>query len=314
MRARTAFPTRTALHRHSGSWHDSGVLPYAAYLRVYEPLTAFSPQDRKIWTAYAESRDRPRRAGALEVEHGESIRRLLSVPPVPAPHRESPNAYLRRVEEMLYVCPWQSRLRSWLAFASFRGSLPVKLAHRFVPQAIVEQIADDFDRFKRADTSMRTHIRTSTWHIPTPWFVPFDSAERWLVLGREETKPGEPPASTTTAPPRNMLYVTSMAQARRRVARALVVIRRHVDDMTALMGVEDVGRWLEEFHPHSLVELDYGGLVHLMNDETLRADLSVAELGAALTGLDNGQEELAFAMYQRVTLRWRSIQALEFAN
>jgi hypothetical protein len=294
------------------AWHDAGVLPYAAYLRVYEPLTAFAPQDQTRWARYAESRDRPRRAGALEVEHSESVRRLLGVPPAPAPERESLNAYLRRVEGTLYVCPWQSRLRSWLAFASFRGSLPVKLAHRFVPQAIAEQTADDFDRFKRREQSLRTHIRTSTWHVPTSWFAPFDSAERWLVLGPGQ--PAEPGAATTAAPPRNMLYVTSMSQARRRVARALVVIRRHVGQVAALDEVEEVGRWLEEFHPHSLVELDYGGLVHLMDDETLQGDQSVAEVATALTSLDNGQEELAFAMYQRVILRWRSVKALETAN
>ena len=73
-------------------------------------------------------------------------------------------------------------------------------------------------------------------------------------------------------------------------------------------------RWLEEFHPHSLVELDYGGLVHLMDDDALQADQSVAELSAALTGLDTGQEELAYAMYQRVILRWKSMQLLESAN
>src|SRR5690606_41215735 len=78
--------------------------------------------------------------------------------------------------------------------------------------------------------------------------------------------------------------------------------------------VEDVARWLEEFHPHSLVELDYGGLVHLMDDEALQADQSVAELSAALTGLDTGQEELAYAMYQRVILRWKSMQLLESSN
>ncbi|WP_204060824.1 hypothetical protein [Microbispora corallina] len=288
------------------------MLPYAAYLRVYEPLTAFTPQDRARWARYAESRDRPRRAGALEVEHGESVRRLLSVPPLPAPERESPNAYLRRVEDTLYVCPWQSRLRSWLAFTTFRGSVPAKLAHRFVPQAIAEQTADDFDRFKRGEPSLRTHIRTSTWQVPTSWFVPFDSAERWLVLGAEESP--EHAAPTTTAPPRNMLYVTSMAQARRRVARALVVIRRHVGQVSTLGEVEEVGRWLEEFHPHSLVELDYGGLVHLMDDQTLQGDQSVAEVSTALASLDKGQEELAFAMYQRVILRWRSVKALETAN
>ncbi|MBX6384476.1 MAG: hypothetical protein IRZ07_16140 [Microbispora sp.] len=288
------------------------MLPYAAYLRVYEPLTAFAPEDQVRWARYAESRDRPRRAGALEVEHGEAVRRLLSIPPLPAPERESPNAYLRRVEETLYVCPWQSRLRSWLAFASFRGSVPAKLAARFVPQAIAEQTADDFDRFKRQERSLRTYIRTTAWHVPIAWFVPFNSAERWLVLGSEQ--PAEPGAQTTAAPPRNMLYVTSMAQARRRVARALVVIRRHVGQVAALTEVEEVGRWLEEFHPHSLVELDYGGLVHLMDDRTLQGDESVAEVAAALAGLDKGQEELAYAMYQRVIVRWRSIRALESAN
>ncbi|MFC5946413.1 hypothetical protein ACFPZ4_33970, partial [Micromonospora harpali] len=75
-----------------------------------------------------------------------------------------------------------------------------------------------------------------------------------------------------------------------------------------------VARWREESHPHSLVELDYAGIVNLMDAETLQADESVAELAAALTGLEKGEEDLAFAMYQRVILRWRSIQLLESAN
>ncbi|SDI01136.1 hypothetical protein SAMN05421505_13045 [Sinosporangium album] len=289
------------------------MLPYAAYLRVYEPLSAFPEPQRQSWSAYADSTDRPRRAGALRVEHGESVRRMLSLPPVPAPREESPNAYLRRVDNVLYVCPWQSRLRSWLAFSKLRGSTPSKLMNRLVPQSVAEQTADDFDGFKRGGdaSALRTNIRTSTWHVPTSWFTPFDGAERWLVLGSQgEQHDG----ATTMTPTRNLIYVTSMSQARRRVARALQVTRRHVGEVARVAEVEDVARWLEEFHPHSLVELDYGGLVHLMDDEALRSDQSVAELAAALTGLDTGQEELAFAMYQRVILRWRSIQILESAN
>lgn len=287
------------------------MLPYAAYLRVYEPLTAFGEAERRVWAEYAESRDRPRRATALDAEHGESVRRLLGMPPHPAPAQESPNAYLRRVEDRLYVCPWQSRLRSWLAFSRFRGSTPVKLMDRFVPKAISEQTADDFDRFKRGGSAsiLRTYIRTTTWHVPAAWFVPFDGNERWLVLG---TASKGQDVTTTTG--RNLIYVTSMAQARRRTARALQVLRKHVGEAATSLEVEDVARWLEEFHPHSLVELDYGGLVHLMDDDALQADQSVAELAAALTGLDTGQEELAYAMYQRVILRWKSMHLLESAN
>ncbi|WP_433246880.1 hypothetical protein ACQPYK_46025 [Streptosporangium sp. CA-135522] len=285
------------------------MLPYAAYLRVYEPLTAFTPSERVSWAAYAEAADRPRRASALHAEHGEAVRRLLGVPPTPAPAQESPNAYLRRVEDVLYVCPWQSRLRSWLAFSRFRGTTPVRLMERFVPISVAEQTADDFDRFKRRSGSaaLRTNIRTSTWHVPTSWFVPFDGNERWLVLDGTQG----PGGATTT---RNLIYVTSMAHARRRSARALQIIRRQVGEVPVTAEVEEVARWLEEFHPHSLVELDYGGIVHLMDDEKLQADQSVAEIAAALTGLETGEEELAFAMYQRVILRWRSIQLLESAN
>ncbi|ACZ91627.1 hypothetical protein [Streptosporangium roseum] len=285
------------------------MLPYAAYLRVYEPLTAFTPSERASWAAYAEAADRPRRASALHAEHGEAVLRLLGVPPTPAPAQESPNAYLRRVEDVLYVCPWQSRLRSWLAFSRFRGATPVRLMERFVPVSVAEQTADDFDRFKRRSGSaaLRTHIRTSTWHVPTSWFVPFDGNERWLVLDGQRG-----PGGTTTT--RNLIYVTSMAHARRRAARALQIIRRQVGEVTVTAEVEEVARWLEEFHPHSLVELDYGGIVHLMDAEKLRADQSAAELAAAITGLETGEEELAFAMYQRVILRWRSIQLLESAN
>jgi len=285
------------------------VLPYAAYLRVYQPLVAFTPAERASWAAYAETADRPRRASALHAEHGEAVRRVLGVPPAPVPAQESPNAYLRRVEGVLYVCPWQSRLRSWLAFSRFRGTTPPTLLERFVPPAVAERTADDFDRFKRHtdSTALRTHIRGSSWHVPISWFVPFDGDERWLVIDGDQGKGG----TTTT---RNLIYVTSMAHARRRSARALQVIRRQVGEISVTAEVEDVARWLEEFHPHSLVELDYGGIVNLMDDEGLRADESVAELAAALTGLEKGEEELAFAMYQRVILRWRSIQLLESAN
>jgi hypothetical protein len=86
------------------------------------------------------------------------------------------------------------------------------------------------------------------------------------------------------------------------VAAALVQIG---DDL------EEIGRWLEEFHPHSLVELDYGGLVQLMDDDTLRGDQSVAEVAAACSALSGGELELATAMHQRLRTRWRALEAIE---
>jgi hypothetical protein len=82
----------------------------------------------------------------------------------------------------------------------------------------------------------------------------------------------------------------------------------------AAAEIAQVGRWLEEFHPHSVVELDYGGLVHLLDDDSLRADQSVAEVSAAISACRKGQQELAIALYQRLRIRWQALESLEAAN
>jgi hypothetical protein len=78
--------------------------------------------------------------------------------------------------------------------------------------------------------------------------------------------------------------------------------------------LEEIGRWLEEFHPHALVELDYGGLVQLLDDDALRGDQSVAEVAAAVNALSSGELELAAAMYQRLRARWRALEAIELGS
>lgn len=303
------------------------VFPYAAYLRVYEPVTAFPEPARTLWTAYADSRRRPRRIQALGVEHRQAARRLVAAPPEVVPDRESRDAYVRRSREMIYVCPWETRLRSWLAFERFRERTAAAVAASFVPPIVAERAAGEFERWKRTGRGLDPHIQTSTWHVPAAWFVPFASSERCLMLGAPGTgyrKPAEGlhehagRGPTTAAPARTLIYVTSMSEARRRVADAIPVVRGGLPSGEAVPlaagRLETLGRWLAGFHPHALVELDYGGLVHLLDDAALRADESVAETSVALAGMRRGEAELAVAMYERLLARWRPVRALESAN
>ena len=92
-------------------------------------------------------------------------------------------------------------------------------------------------------------------------------------------------------------------------------IRRHHPGAIPVAGdLAEAGRWLEEFHPYSLVELDYGGLVHLVSDDALCGDQSVAEIRAAIDGAARGEHELAVAMYMRARNRWRAFAEFELAN
>ena len=113
-----------------------------------------------------------------------------------------------------------------------------------------------------------------------------------------------------------------MTRARRRVARGLGALRHLpagsgdavLEPSRAVGELAEVGRWLEDFHPHSLVELDYGGLVHLVSDDALCGDQSVAEIRAGIDGAARDECELAVAMYMRARDRWRAFAEFEQAN
>jgi hypothetical protein len=312
------------------------VRPYAAYLRVYEPLSAFSDPEGQRWADYAASPNRPRRAAALDAEQADALGRLIATPPVAAPAQESGHAYVRWADGVTYVCPWQTRLRCWLALTTLRATARPLLATAF-PAGQAEAAVRDFARWQGQAASLRVFIQACTWSVPTAWFVPFAPEERWLVLGGTVDPEARGPATASAT--RTLSYTTAMAQARRRVARALNAVQGSAGD--ALTGqparpagrrspgrgdggvvgswpagaeIAQVGRWLEEFHPHSVVELDYGGLVHLLDDEALRADQSVAEVSAAISASREGQPDLAAVLYQRLRSRWQALESLEAAN
>jgi hypothetical protein len=308
------------------------MLPCAAYLRVYEPLSAFGRVERARWEAYAASADRPRRADALEAEREEALRRIIALPPIVAPLKESDHAYVRWADGITYVCPWQTRLRSWLALGRLRATSGPPLADAFAPGQ-ADRAAEEFSLWERKGVAPRVYIQSSTWSVPPTWFVPFAPAERWLVLGTTGDRDCSRPATASAT--RTLIYATTMAQARKRVARALGTVRRIPGTaqaprtpgadpdrgapstaalVRASVALEEIGRWLEEFHPHSLVELDYGGLVQLLDDDALRADQSVAEVSAAVSALASREFELAAAMHQRLRARWRELEAVELGS
>jgi len=271
--------------------------PYAAYLRVYEPLSAFPGEERSIWSAYAEQA--AGRTERLLREHRRALADLLSVPPVPVPADESGEAFVLLVEGQPFVCPVQSRLRAWLAFDEFRDGLPDSLLHAFMPPASVERADADHQIWAGKEAAGPLRIQTATWAVPIHWFVAFSEDDRALDLA---------------GPDRSLLHRTRMSAARRRVGRALRTLRRSVGEVSYVEELEGLGRWLEEFHPRAWLELDYGGLVRLLGDAALRADLSARDVAAALDALAVGDEEAASVAYEVLVERWAAVRALEHAN
>jgi hypothetical protein len=294
------------------------VINYSAYLRIYEPVSAFHEPDRSRWAAYAASPTRPKRRESLMAEHAEAMRRALAAPQVVVPDAESDHAYVRHADGVTYICPWQTRLRCLLAYGRML-SAPGALLPGTVPASDEDQTMAALALLEDGGSAAHLHTLASAWAMPLAWFVPFSAAERWLALGSDRDKA---PAAATAAVTRSLVYTTAMSRARRRVARGLAALRsaptRYEDAVWEPLRAEaelaQVGRWLEEFHPYSLVELDYGGLVYLLSDDALCGDQSVAEISAAIQGVAKGECELAVAMYKRAHSRWRAFAEFELAN
>lgn len=275
---------------------------FASYLRVYEPLAAFDRERQVYWRRYVRE---GRAVGPLE---GPGRQRTAVIEGLGAGWTRLPDlpdeAYVLESDDTLLICPWNLRVRVAEAALSARDGVPSVLADAFVPPILAGQARAVIDDWRSGARVLehgvpRVHEQASTWGVPLRWFVFVDLAERELVAA---------------APRRALRYRTEISKARRRASRGLSVLRKSVGDAPITEAVEESARWLEEFHPRSVVELDYGGLVRLLPDEALEADDSPGLVAAGLAALSRGDAEAAGETYERLVARWRTVQLLERCN
>ncbi|MFI7357513.1 hypothetical protein ACIBTP_26740 [Streptomyces avidinii] len=274
------------------SARSAPTVPYASYLRVYEPLTAFAEPERTHWSDYA----RRGAAPSAQDELRRSLTDLVRVPVVGVPEHESADAFTVVVDGVLLVCPWRTRLRGWLALEELVEWFPRPVLDAALPPGARRQAAEDYERWRERNPDGRPWIRTGVWQIPLRWFVLVADEERDYV-------PGE-----------RLRYRTPMVQARRRLARALRTLRAAEGYGMLADGLVEVGSWLEEFHPRSMVELDYGGLLHALPADRLAADRSAGDLAAGIAALRAGDTEGATEAYGELAERWRAVRERLFAN
>jgi hypothetical protein len=274
-------------------------LPYAAYLRVYEPLGAFDESERARWQRYAARRLAPDARTGPAVERDAGLSWVLRTHPrLPAEKDAPEHAFVLEMDGGPLVCPWRTAVRCWTAATELADLMPGDLARTVLPESQIRQAERAYASWRLAHPDRKVHIQSHRWAVPVRWFVLFDEVERRCDLG----------------PERSVVYRAEMAAARRRAARGLAVLKRAMRGSPAVSGVEDLGRWLEEFHPRAVVELDYGGLVHLLDDEELKADQSAKDVGDALIALARGNASGAAAAYDRIITRWQSASFVESAN
>lgn len=266
--------------------------PYVASLRIYEPLSAFEPADRLRWQDIDANKDSRREEQEL------ALRRLV----FPEPPAVRPDgAHVLDINGLRYVSPWSTATRCWAALDDFKESLPSSITPFFIPPSLEEVITTGVDLLE----DRVPHIITETWVIPPRWFSLFIPEER--IRGEDED--GAYSFARTT-----------MSKARERAEKSHEIVLGAFGQGSVEQEIENLLDWLELFHPESIVELDYGGLASYL-DAALRVqgldgindDSSIEDVAHSLAGLAAGDGAIAGQGYERLVLRWRSVQALESA-
>src|SRR2546423_1551845 len=126
---------------------------FAAYLRVYEPLTAFDRERQLYWRRYVKDGravapfDGPGRQRTVVLEAlGAGWTRLPDLPD---------EAYVLETDETLLICPWNLRVRVAEAALSARDGVPPVLADAFVPP-ILAVVASGLAALSRGDADGAT--------------------------------------------------------------------------------------------------------------------------------------------------------------
>ena len=111
-----------------------------------------------------------------------------------------------------------------------------------------------------------------------------------------------------------MWWRVPIGLARARAARAERAVRDVLRDTGPAEILDETGKWLDRFDRESVVELDYGGVVELVDDEALRNDDSADQVRDALQALRAGDTAAARASYDRLREFWSVVAGKQQAG
>lgn len=272
-------------------------LPPTSYLRVYEPLSAFSDADQVLITS-TKSADRETLEESVATAAVQRLTRQLS-DPFPHQHQETFRKLVITgwdgATHTLY-CPDQLATRAILASEQLDGSMRPQLLELLVPSAARAANALRVNEVRFAEDIAHLHTRTATWGIPFGWFVLVHEDDEFELIEDEEEL-----LSTR-------IY-TPLAQALDRARYAAATLAIHAPEMDLLDELTALSEWLLLFDKDAVLELDYGRIASLV-----WPDDSPHDLRMGIESLSEADMTGAAAAYRRLSSRWLAVRQLARAN
>jgi hypothetical protein len=267
--------------------------PYVSYLRVYEPLDAFSDAQQLV---ILEQRSRER--GLTEsMEQEQSLRRVMRPVSDPFPHHEPELVRVTHFPGLNgatapYYCPNQLAVRTTLAAESLDQSLRGPLIDVLVPEVAREAHQARLDPDTFADSVAKLHTRSATWGVPFAWFA--------LIHEDDLTEVVEDDGRVTT-----VRVTARIGDCIDRGRRSVAQLAIGAPEMDLLDELTEIVEWLEVFRRDAVVEVDYGPVA-----DRVFPDDSPMDVRLGIESLAEADMMGAAASYRRLASRWIPIRQL----
>lgn len=271
--------------------------PYVSYLRVYEPLDAFSDAQQ---LAILEQRSRERDLTDT-IEHEQSLRRVMRTVSDPFPHHEPDLVRVTHFPSLNgttapFYCPNQLAARTTLAAESLDQSLRGPLIDVLVPEVAREAHQARLDPDTFTDSVAKLHTRSATWGVPFAWFA--------LIHEDDLTEVVEDDGRVTT-----VRITARIGDCIDRGRRSVAQLAIGAPEMDLLDELTEIVEWLEVFRRDAVVEVDYGPVA-----DRVFPDDSPMDVRLGIESLAEADMMGAAASYRRLASRWIPIRQLSRAS
>ncbi|GAA4419016.1 hypothetical protein ACFQV2_37375 [Actinokineospora soli] len=275
--------------------------PFVAYLRVYEPLSAFPDASRDRLRHLAEQSPVDRADVGVHEQMmwlKSQENDLAGLPGERADGSPLPVRDLMAVRDEageLLVCPLDLRARAAAAVVGFLSTASDPLRRATLGGA-EERLRAKAGTVLGELPGGAVHVVSTTWTVPLPWFVLVDQEER-VVEGEDDTL--------------TVYWLVPMRTARQRVQRAYELAEATFGESGPTKVLQDTSRWLAHFHESSLVELDYGGLVQLLGEDGVDEDTSAEDVNAILDAIEQPDPAEVAERFERLRDFWGDLAVRE---
>jgi hypothetical protein len=263
-----------------------------AYLRAYEPPTAFPSEEADRWLA--------QEGTPPETDDAQRWVLLSGLPPEDATAAGESAIVVKGGDGGVLICPRRTRLRMLAGLIAFRNSLPEEVAEAFVPEEEARRAARELANLGEAQPRLRSHILHANWHVPLRWFTAFDDSERMLTEDDEGLR---------------VRYETTIAAAKLRVSRAVSILEdAGIAEDGVIDAVRELGEWIQEFEDDGMLELDYGSVASMFDPDDLVEDHCSKLVWECLDALNTGNMDKASEIFEMLSERWGAARAREVVN